>query len=55
MKNKTHLNNPFICQIDKNTIITGKQIENWEADYISEEYLIDMENGYYAWKYIKKQ
>jgi hypothetical protein len=30
-----HPNNPFIYQANKNIIICGEQIENWEADYIS--------------------
>lgn len=56
MKNNIEiLRNPFIYQIDKNTIMCDKQIEKWEDDYISEEYLVDMENGYYAYKYTKKK
>lgn len=54
-KNNIHPNNnPFIYQIDKNTIICCEQIENWEDDYISEKNISDKSEAVYAWKYIKK-
>lgn len=52
-KDDNKLTSSFFITTDKE-ILVEKQIENWQDDYISEEYINDYENGIYAWKYTKK-